>query len=67
MIWDLFAIAFSPSQVLLREAHALILLEEAHQLILDDYFGFFFGVLLQVLLGFDGLVLVQGWRHNVWS
>jgi hypothetical protein len=46
--------------VLLHEALALILLVEAHQLILDDCFDFFFRVLMQTLLGFDGLVLVRG-------
>jgi hypothetical protein len=55
------------TQVLLHEAQTLILLAEAHQLVLDDYFDFFLSVLLQVLLGFDGLVLVQGWIHSVWG
>jgi hypothetical protein len=36
----------------------LILLMEECQLVFDDCFDFFFRVLLQVLLGFNGLVLV---------
>jgi hypothetical protein len=52
---------------LLHEAQTLVLLMEACQLILDDCVDFFFRVLLQVLLGFNGLVLVRGWRHDVWS
>jgi hypothetical protein len=46
--------------LLLHEVQALALLAEAHQLILDDCFNFFFRVLLQVLLGFDGLVSMRG-------
>jgi hypothetical protein len=56
----------SPGQVLLHEAQMLVLLAEAYQLILDGCFNFCFRV-LQVHLGFDGLVLVRGWRHGVWS
>jgi hypothetical protein len=44
--------------MLLHEVQMLIFLVEACQLILDDYFDFFLKILLQVLLGFNGLVLM---------
>jgi hypothetical protein len=46
--------------MLLHEAQTFVFLVEARQLILDDCFNLFLIILLQVLMGFDDLVLVWG-------
>jgi hypothetical protein len=55
-----FSHHLSPGQMHLHEAQTFVFPVETCQFVLDDCFDFFLRILLQVLLGFNGLVLEWG-------